>query len=78
MKLILILWISFFEWYTRPNTIDSYRRDLAEDVYMCMEWSKQSYNQVMAMPVTKFKNYLKWKKDYEDERSKHFKAEMDK
>lgn len=45
---------------------------------MCMEWSKQSYNQVMAMPVTKFKNYLKWKKDYEDERSKHFKAEMDK
>lgn len=42
-----------------------------------MEWSKQSYDQVMAMPTKKFRDYLKWKKDYEDEKQKVLKAQLE-
>jgi len=35
-----------------------------------MEMSKQSYPQIVAMPVKRFYNYLKWKTDLEDEKRK--------
>lgn len=35
-----------------------------------MEMSKQSYNDIMFMPVKRFQNYLKWKNDLEDEKQK--------
>ena len=35
-----------------------------------MEMSKQSYLEVMFMPVKKMYDYLKWKTDLEDEKQK--------
>jgi hypothetical protein len=35
-----------------------------------MEMSKQSYGDVMSMPVTRFQDYMKWKSDLEDEKQK--------
>jgi len=35
-----------------------------------MEMSKQSYKDVMAMPIQKLHNYLKWKADLEEEKQK--------
>ena len=35
-----------------------------------MEMSKQSYTEIMAMPVKRFQNYLKWKVTLEEERQK--------
>ena len=40
-----------------------YRKSLDSNVYACMELSKQSYNDVMNMPVKKMYDYLKWKED---------------
>jgi hypothetical protein len=41
-----------------------------------MEMSKQSYESVMAMPVKKFYNYLKWKSDLEEEKKKMLAEEI--
>ena len=35
-----------------------------------MEMSKQSYSEVMLMPVKRFQNYMKWKNDLEEEKQK--------
>jgi len=58
--------------------IDNYRRDLGQDAFFCMEWSKQSYNDIMLMPVKRFKDYLKWKKDYEDEKQRLINIQINK
>jgi len=35
-----------------------------------MEMSKQSYNEIMLMPVKRFSNYMRWKTNLEDEKQK--------
>jgi hypothetical protein len=35
-----------------------------------MEMSKQSYIDIMSMPVSRFQSYLKWKTNLEDEKQK--------
>jgi len=35
-----------------------------------MELSKQSYIEIVNMPVKRFQNYLKWKSDLEEDRQK--------
>jgi len=35
-----------------------------------MEMSKQAYTEVMAMPVKRFQDYMKWKTDLEEEKQK--------
>ncbi len=35
-----------------------------------MEMSKQSYKDVIFMPIKKFYDYLKWKSDLEEEKQK--------
>lgn len=62
---------TFFVWYTHSdNRINRYRSELEQNVYACMEMSKQSYSEVMMMPVQRFYNYLKWKSDLEEEKKK--------
>jgi hypothetical protein len=41
-----------------------------------MEMSKQSYEDVISMPVQRFYNYLKWKSDLEDEKKKMLAEEI--
>jgi len=43
-----------------------------------MEMSKQSYSDVMKMPVKKFYDYLKWKSDLEEEKRKMILEEVGK
>ena len=35
-----------------------------------MEMSKQSYTDVISMPIQRFYSYLKWKSDLEEEKKK--------
>jgi len=35
-----------------------------------MEMSKQSYGEIVMMPVQRFYSYLKWKSDLEEEKKK--------
>ena len=43
-----------------------------------MEMSKQSYIEIMNMPVIKFYNYLKWKSNLEEEKQKMINEEVEK
>jgi len=43
-----------------------------------MEMSKQSYNQVMMMPIKKLKDYLKWKSNLEEEKQKLMEEQVSK
>jgi len=40
-----------------------------------MEMSKQSYIEVIMIPVKRFYNYLKWKSDLENEKQKQINEE---
>jgi len=52
------------------NEVTVYRKNLKESIFSCMELSGQSYEQVAAMPIQRFYDYLKWKSDLEDEKQK--------
>jgi hypothetical protein len=45
---------------------------MAEDIYVCMELSRQSYNDVESMPYKRMIDYLKWKTKLEEEKNKKF------
>jgi len=52
---------------------DEYIKSLRDNIYTCMEFSRQSYGEVIAMPIKRFYDYLKWKVDLEDKK----RAEME-
>ncbi len=52
------------------DAIDVYKKVLNDNVFTCMELSGQSYNEIMAMPVKKLFDYLKWKNNLEDSKRK--------
>jgi len=60
------------------DTVGQYRKSLALDVYACMELSRQSYMEVMFMPVKRFYDYLKWKTELEEEKQKQIEEESKK
>ena len=62
--------LHFFVYCTAYDQITEYRKNLDQNVYSCMEMSKQSYHEVMFMPIKKFYDYLKWKSDLEEEKQK--------
>lgn len=66
---------TFFVAYTQHDKITEYKKILAENVFSCMEFSKQSYIDIMQMPILKFYNYLKWKSSLEEEKAKIMKEE---
>jgi len=41
-----------------------------------MEYSKQSYLDVLSMPVKTFYDYMKWKVDIEEDKAKSLQEEM--
>lgn len=47
-----------------------YRKVLKENTFVCMEYSRQSYEEIMGMPVKKFYDYITWKNDLEDKKQK--------
>ena len=78
MSLILTWSKTFFAHYTQSSEIDSYRESVTENVFACMELSKQSYQNVMLMPVKKLFDYLKWKTKLEEDKQKRIEEETKK
>ena len=70
MKSILILWKTFFVWCTQSDLINTYKDSLEKNIFACIEMGKQSYMDIIFMPVTRFYNYLKWKSNLEEEKQK--------
>lgn len=50
--------------------VDSYCRNLEENIYLLMEVGKQSYLDIINMPVARFNNYFKWKTKFDEEVAK--------
>jgi hypothetical protein len=55
---------------TNHDEVDKYKRELTENIFSCMEMSKQSYIEIVNMPVKKFYDYLSWKIRLEEEKKK--------
>jgi hypothetical protein len=48
----------------------SFEKSFKENIFLTMELSKMSYDDVMAMPVKKMEEYLNWKIKFDQEREK--------
>ncbi len=49
-----------------------------ENVFSCMELTKQQYPSIMAMPIKRFNDFLKWKARLEEEKQKAMDEELSK
>ena len=65
---------TFFEWCTHPDWVSNYRKDLQEELFNAMEATKQPYESLISMPVKRFKDFLKWKADLEEQKAKMLEA----
>ena len=74
----MILSKTFFVWCIQFDKINEYRDILEKNIFMCMEMRKQSYIEVVNMPIIKFYNYLKWKSKLEEEKQKMILEEVEK
>jgi len=52
------------------NFRDEFVKTNNELIFSCMEAGKQPYSAILQMPVSKLTAYLKWKHDFEDQKSK--------
>ncbi len=50
---------------------------MEENIFVCMELSKQSYLEVSLMPVQKFYKYIKWKNDLEEKKKQMLEENID-
>ena len=65
------IWLNnFFANYTNDQKRENYTKVLEENIFTIMETSHNSYESIMNMPVSRFNNYLKWKKKLEEEYNK--------
>ncbi len=51
---------------------------LESNIFACMEMGKQTYPDVVDMPIKRFYNYLKWKSNLEDDKKKMIDDEISK
>jgi len=63
---------------SQHDEIFSFKKELAENIYSCMEMSRQSYIDVILMPVKRFQDYLKWKTQLEEGKQKRLEEETKK
>ena len=63
---------------TNHDAVIDYKRTLTENIFTCMEMSKQSYVEVMNMPVKRLYDYLEWKVKLEEEKRKMMDEETSK
>ena len=78
MTLTLILWKAFFAHCSQHDGVVQFKTDQAENIFSCMELSRQSYQDIMLMPVKRFHDYLKWKSKLEEEKQKRFEEDSKK
>ena len=61
---------TFFIWYTKSDLQNKFRDELEENIFSCMELSRQSYQDIVSMPLQRFYNYLQWKTKYDEDKRK--------
>lgn len=62
---ILTLLKIFFQWCTQVDKITKFKENLEEDIFVLIEMCGQQYDSIMVMPIQRFYNLIKWKRDLE-------------
>lgn len=70
MRLIWMWPANFFAQCTNDKFIDNFISSFEENLFLCMELTKQSYESIMMMPVDRFYKLLKWKIKFDEEVNK--------
>ena len=50
--------------------MDRYKRNLQENIFICIETLKQPYESIIEMPIKRLYDLLRWKAKLEEEKSK--------
>ena len=58
------------EWYTHPDNIDQYRKDLFYKITYSYENLNMNYDSIMIMPVKRWEDLIKWKVSLEKEKER--------
>lgn len=66
----------FFQWFTQTDNITTYKNNLIQNIFSCIEMLSMDYFSVMNMPIKRFYDLLKWKSDLEEERQKQLEQEQ--
>jgi len=56
--------------------ITKYREIMDENIFSCMELTKQNYESIMVMPIKRFNDFLKWKLKLEEDKENLMKEEL--
>lgn len=56
---------------------DDYRSSIKEEIFSCIELGKQTYGDILSMPVKRMRDYLKWKYKLEEEKRKHMEENLE-
>lgn len=62
--------ISFLGWYTQSDNMEKYKKNLQQNIFLCMDMMNIGYLDVMLMPVKRFYDLIKWKIEIEEEKIK--------
>ena len=60
------------------KSIEAYLSNLEENVFLLMQQLDQQYDAIMAMPVKRFSNCLKWKVKFDEQVQKIQNEQMNK
>jgi hypothetical protein len=74
-----MLWILsriFFGHYTNEESVERFRIQIQENIFLAMETSKQSYLDILNMPVDRLKKYFQWKQKFDEEVAKQREAAL--
>ena len=60
------------------NAVTQYKNVMNENIFSCMEMTKQSYIDIMSMPIKRFNDFIKWKAKLEEDKQKAMDDELSK
>ena len=63
--------------YSNEVNQDRFRDDLEEAIFLAIEIGKMNYENIMMMPIDRFRKYFKWKEKYDSEVAKKRKEYLD-
>ena len=73
----LIFGSSFFAHCSNDKSINAYKKQLDEEIFITIELSKCSYLDVMSMPVARLRAYKEWKIKWDREVAKAKQEELE-
>ena len=65
-------------YYTNEKIQDKFRKEFKEKIFLAMQLSKQSYIDILKMPIHTIAEYISWKNKLDEEINKELQTEYNK